>query len=216
MTWEGLSPPYATIVADPPWDYGNDAKRWASGSVLKAGALMHRSRFEYSAMPVEEIAALDVKGLADSSAWLFLWTTNRHIFRTPEVLVPWGFTYRQTLVWHKTLQPSPFGGTLAPNTAEFLIVAARGRPRVTGRLAGSVFDAPRARLHSSKPSLFFDAIEQAVDGPYVELFARQPRLGWDHWGFGYEGADAIRLQPEAGAESAARPWRPPRATRVAQ
>ena len=20
--WEGLSPPYATIVADPPWDYG--------------------------------------------------------------------------------------------------------------------------------------------------------------------------------------------------
>lgn len=23
MTWEGLSPPYATIVADPPWPYEN-------------------------------------------------------------------------------------------------------------------------------------------------------------------------------------------------
>ena len=26
--------------------------------------------------------------------------------------------------------------------------------------------------------------------PYVELFARQPRLGWDHWGHGYEIGEA--------------------------
>jgi hypothetical protein len=28
-----------------------------------------------------------------------------------------------------------------------------------------------------------------VSAPYVELFARAPRLGWDSWGYGYESAD---------------------------
>gem|GEM_PF-4022641 len=32
-----------------------------------------------------------------------------------------------------------------------------------------------------------DYIERVSPGPYVELFARQPRLGWDAWGLGYEG-----------------------------
>jgi len=28
------------------------------------------------------------------------------------------------------------------------------------------------------------------NGGSVELFARRPRLGWDHWGHGYEGQAA--------------------------
>lgn len=44
-----------------------------------------------------------------------------------------------------------------------------------------------ASMHSRKPSVVADVIERVSPGPYVELFARQPRLGWDSWGFGYEG-----------------------------
>ncbi len=40
--------------------------------------------------------------------------------------------------------------------------------------------------HSEKPAGFLDIVEQVSPGPYVELFARQPRLGWDAWGHGYE------------------------------
>lgn len=40
--------------------------------------------------------------------------------------------------------------------------------------------------HSTKPPAFLDVVEQISPGPYVELFARQPRLGWDSWGWGYE------------------------------
>lgn len=30
-------------------------------------------------------------------------------------------------------------------------------------------------------------LEAAFPGPYLELFARNPRLGWDSWGHGHEG-----------------------------
>jgi N6-adenosine-specific RNA methylase IME4 len=50
---------------------------------------------------------------------------------------------------------------------------------------GSWFMAPRG-AHSVKPPLFADLVEQMSPGPYLELFARQPRLGWDSWGYGYE------------------------------
>lgn len=33
-----------------------------------------------------------------------------------------------------------------------------------------------------------DLVERVSPGPYVELFARSPRLGWDSWGKGYESA----------------------------
>ena len=46
---------------------------------------------------------------------------------------------------------------------------------------------PRGR-HSEKPPAFLDIVERVSPGPYVELFARAPRLGWDSWGYGYEGA----------------------------
>ena len=50
---------------------------------------------------------------------------------------------------------------------------------------GTWYQAPRG-LHSEKPALFCDLIERMSPGPFVELFARSPRLGWDSWGYGYE------------------------------
>jgi N6-adenosine-specific RNA methylase IME4 len=50
-----------------------------------------------------------------------------------------------------------------------------------------VFDglAPR-KGHSIKPDVFFDIVERVSPAPRVELFARAPRLGWDHWGKGFQ------------------------------
>jgi N6-adenosine-specific RNA methylase IME4 len=36
--------------------------------------------------------------------------------------------------------------------------------------------------HSAKPEAFLDMVEQVSPGPYLELFARRDRLGWDTWG----------------------------------
>lgn len=183
MTWEGLTPPYRTICADPPWAYNEGFPtqsrtpgRWAGPVVGKA--------LPYSAMSVADVEGLPVSALADTDCRLFLWTTNRYLPAAFTVLERWGFSYRQALVWHKL--DGNMGGSVAPNSAEFLLVAVKGSPSRLAKAPSAVIAHAQAKEHSVKPSAFLDLVEQVSPGPYVELFARQPRLGWDSWGYGYE------------------------------
>lgn len=36
--------------------------------------------------------------------------------------------------------------------------------------------------HSAKPEAFMDMVEQVSPGPYLEMFSRRARLGWQTWG----------------------------------
>jgi len=172
---------YGTIVADPPWSYGK--KAWVSITHGGSGPRIERD-LPYQTMTGEAICALPVASLAADDCRLFLWTTNRHLRLAFDVIDAWGFTYAQTLVWRKTGNPSPFsGGGVAPLHHEFLMVAKKGSPEVAGKFPSSVIDAPAAVFgHSVKPECFQDYVEQTSPGPYVELFARRARFGWDVWG----------------------------------
>lgn len=170
---------YSTIVADPPWSYpGGVSAGGTPGKPVKSFDL------PYNGMGLDEIRALPVSDLAKPDAWLALWTTNRYLVHAFDVLNEWGFKYRQCLVWAKN-GPSPFGGTWAANGAEFLLAAARGNPTVKERWpTPSVITTNRlgAGSHSRKPEVWLDLIEHCCDGPYLELFSRRNRLGWDTWG----------------------------------
>ena len=168
---------YRTIVADPPWAYpGGVSAGGTPGKPVKAYEL------PYDSMTLDEIKALPVSDLAMPDAWLALWTTNRYLGDAFDVLRSWGFVYRQCLVWHK-LGASPFGGTWASNGAEFLLAAARGNPTVKARWPEpSVITTNRMGTHSRKPDVWGDLIEHCCEGPYLEMFARRNRLGWDTWG----------------------------------
>jgi N6-adenosine-specific RNA methylase IME4 len=56
-----------------------------------------------------------------------------------------------------------------------------GAPRRLSKGVREVVLAPR-REHSRKPEEIYPAVESLVAGPYLELFARQHRAGWDCWG----------------------------------
>lgn len=172
---------YATICADPPWDYGN--KTWASITHGGKGPRIEKD-MPYSTMGLAAIKALPVASLATKDCRLFMWTTNRHLPVSFSVIEAWGFTYAQTIIWRKTGNPSPFaGGGVAPVHHEFLLVARKGSPEVAGTFPSSVVDAPAAVFgHSVKPECFLDYVERVSPGPYVELFARRQRFGWDTWG----------------------------------
>lgn len=43
------------------------------------------------------------------------------------------------------------------------------------------FEWPRG-AHSAKPEAFIDLVERVSPGPYLEMFARRARFGWDYWG----------------------------------
>lgn len=177
MTWEGLNPPYRTIVADPPWALEKVIKRVRPNQV----------RMPYSTMSLDEIGALPVADLAADVSTVFCWTVDRYLYDTPEIIRAWGFKYHLTMAWDKTNGMAMFGFN---RQTEFIVVGFRGPHDAypTGPTIRSSFTAPNVRGgHSQKPGVLMDMIEATLPGPYVELFARQPRLGWDAWGHGYEG-----------------------------
>lgn len=169
---------YSTITADPPWPY-NDFHNYGPGH-----GDWQSKPLPYSAMTLDEIAKLPVPDYADSSCRLFLWATNRYLPDALNLLSTWDFTYKQTLVWHKI--DSNLGGSVAPTCAEFLLVGVKGTPKVLGHWPTAVIATVHPRKHSTKPSVFGDLVETVSGPPYLELFAREPRLGWDSWGWGYE------------------------------
>ncbi len=107
---------------------------------------------------------------------------NAHVEDAYAVVREWGFRAVTLLTWCK--QPRGVGpGSAFPTTSEFIIYARRGSEGL-GRLRltdTSWFTWPRGR-QSAKPEALQDLIETGFPGPYLELFARRQRLGWDTWG----------------------------------
>lgn len=166
---------YRTIVADPPWHYKGSLPRWKGAA--ESGP---RSEVPYSTMSIPEICALPVAELAEADAHLYLWTTNTHLEHAWSILKAWGFRYSTLLTWCKP--PRGFAGFPTYNcTAEYVVFGRRGSLKADTRIDTSWFQWPRGP-HSAKPEAFLDMVEQVSPGPYLEMFARRNRLGWDTWG----------------------------------
>jgi N6-adenosine-specific RNA methylase IME4 len=181
--FDGLNPPYATIVADPPWAY---AEGWPKSNGQGQRGNKDRKLIGYSSMSLDEMTALRPGVIADADAHLYLWTTNRYLRAAFDLAEAWGFHPSQVLTWCKPPRGLGPGGAFAVTT-EFVIFARHGTPRHRERVDSTWWEWSR-QGHSVKPAAFYDLVERVSPGPYVELFARQPRLGWDHWGYGIEGA----------------------------
>lgn len=182
--WEELEPPYSTITADPPWRYDEGWPQYND----RAGVEHTRRALPYSGMDLGEIIDLPVKEIAARDAHLYLWTTNRYLHDAYDVAKAWGFKPSQVLTWCKPPQGIGPGGAFS-NTSEFVLFCRKGSLKALTRVPSTWYQWPRG-AHSAKPAAFYDLVEQVSPGPYVELFARAPRLGWDHWGHGYESRAA--------------------------
>jgi N6-adenosine-specific RNA methylase IME4 len=180
---------YRTIVADPPWEYpegfahATDRPHKQERERGEFVQTFSRVPLPYPSLGLGQIETLPVADLADKDCRLFLWTTNRWLPAALNVVTAWGFVYRQMVVWDKRPNVNPMSGSVAPNSAEFLLVAVRGKPARSKMWASSIVQARKARsVHSTKPDVFLDLVEQVSPGPYLEMFARRNRLGWDTWG----------------------------------
>ena len=166
---------YRTIVADPPWE----VKR-SSGYAWRAGRPSgERLVLPYPTLTVPEIAALPVAELAEPDAHLYLWTIQSKLRDTFAVAEAWGFRPSYTLVWCKGAA-GVVGGTFCSNV-EFILFCRRGSLQAKRRHSTQWFQWKRGE-HSQKPEAFLDLVEETSPGPYLEMFARRQRLGWDTWG----------------------------------
>lgn len=166
---------YQTILADPPWLYD-----YPGGPGNKAPWRIESAE-RYPRMTLEEICALDVQSLAAPGAHLYLWVTLPILNRAFDVIEAWGFEKEPTttITWGK---PGPGLGRGWRSSTEFLIGARdrRRRPYLSTH-PGTLVLAPRG-AHSEKPEEFQNLIETMSPGPYLEMFARRQREGWDVWG----------------------------------
>ena len=174
---------YRTIVADPPWRYkttvavtGNAPGRTQQHG--RSGAAV-----EYPTMSIEEIATMPVGSwVHPEGGHLYLWTTNTHVEHAWDIARGWGFTPKNLLTWCKKPKGMIGFGTFSQST-EFILFAASGRRAIhTDRHNTTWFEWPRSLRHSAKPEAFQTIVERVSPGPYLELFARRPRIGWDVWG----------------------------------
>jgi len=160
---------YGTIVADPPWRYDNAGTRNAAAKV-------------YDTMSIADLC--EPKFVDQINQWsgpnthLYLWTTNNFLKESFEVLEAWGFAYKTMLTW---IKPQLGLGNWFRSSTEHVLFGARGKLRTTDRQARNHFTANRGR-HSAKPDCFYDLVERTSPGPYLEMFSRRRRLGWEFWG----------------------------------
>lgn len=169
---------YATVLADPPWQFLNRTGKMAPE---------HKRLRRYRTMTFAEIYALPVKRLTLPKSHLYLWCPNALLREGLETMAAWGFAYKANLVWYKVRKDGgPDGrgvGFYFRNVTELILFGVRGNFRTLAPARSQVnLLATRKREHSRKPDELYDIVESCSPGPYLELFARQRRERWDAWG----------------------------------
>jgi N6-adenosine-specific RNA methylase IME4 len=160
---------YGAILADPPWQF----KTWSDKGRGRSAERHYRT------MTDGDLARMPVASIAKRDALLFLWTSGPALIRSINLIQAWGFTYSTTVfVWDKDRTGL---GYWTRSNCELVLLGKRGTPK---RNAKDVLQLVRARrgAHSVKPTEVSRRIERLCDGPYLELFARRERKGWDVWG----------------------------------
>ena len=169
---------YATILADPPWRFLN-----RTGKV----APEHKRLSRYETLSLDEIKQIPVQSVAGVKSHLYLWVPNALLPEGLEVMKAWGFTYKSNIIWHKVRKDGgPDGrgvGFYFRNTTELVLFGIRGSMRTLdpGRSQVNIIRTQKQE-HSRKPDELYELIERCSPAPFLEIFARGKRKGWDVFG----------------------------------
>ena len=167
---------YSVIYADPPWSFKTYSNKGKDRSPEK----------HYNVMNFKDICNLPVNKIANDNSVLLMWVIDPLLDKAFEVINAWGFKYKTVgFTWAKTNRKSEgyFTGLgyWTRGNPEMCLLATKGKPK---RISKSVpqLVVEQRREHSRKPDIMYNHIENLLEGPYIELFARTQRNGWDSWG----------------------------------
>jgi N6-adenosine-specific RNA methylase IME4 len=184
---------YGVIYADPPWSFRN----WSEKGTGR-NAVSH-----YDCLSFEQLSKLRVSDYAAEDCALFLWAVDPLLHKAFELIRAWGFEYKTVAFYWVKQNTKTEGfftglGYWTRANPEQCLLATQGKPRRINRDVRKLVVSPR-REHSRKPEEVRVQIERLVAGPYLELFARDTKGGWDCWGdqagLFDQGAVATRRQP---------------------
>jgi N6-adenosine-specific RNA methylase IME4 len=170
---------YRVIYADPPWYFRN----WSAKGTGR-NAVSH-----YDCLDFNALAALPIADLADKDCVLFLWATDPPLPSAFELIEAWGFEYKTVgFYWVKLNRAAKHDadyftglGYWTRANPELCLLATRGKPSRRSKAVRKLV-VDRLREHSRKPDAVHERIEVLIEGPYLELFARETKPDWDYWG----------------------------------
>ena len=167
---------YNVIYADPPWTFKTFSDKGKDRSPEN----------HYNVMSLKDICNLPISKIANDNSVLLMWVVDPLLDKAFEVINAWGFKYKTVgFTWAKTNRKSEgyFTGLgyWTRGNPEMCLLATKGKPK---RISKSVpqLVVEQRREHSRKPDIMYNHIENLLEGPYIELFARTQRSGWDSWG----------------------------------
>ena len=174
---------YGVIYADPPWFFRNYSAKGEGRNAVS----------HYPCMTPDALAALPVSDLAAKDSVLLLWAVDPLLPVALDLIRAWGFDFKTVgFYWAKTnrrADPASLSerdfftglGYWTRANVEQCLLATRGHPPRMAKDVRKLLISPR-REHSRKPDEVYGRIERLAAGPYLELFARQSREGWDQLG----------------------------------
>lgn len=181
---------YRTVVVDPPWAYGSAKSGGKPGSAegqYRTIGNQGREINRRTGAGIENLIGVTPIGeWTATDAHLYLWVTNPKLPFAFQLIDAWGFVYKTTLTWVKTTKtgvPIKNGmGWFFRGCTEHVLFAVKGRlPIDTAKREKNVIHA-RREGHSVKPQSFAQMVERVSPGPYLDVYARRQRMGWDAWG----------------------------------
>ena len=182
---------YRVIYADPPWPFATWSHIGMSGDGEQKTRGQRSRQAPYETLSHKDIASIQVAELAAENAVLFLWVVQTQLPKALDLVQQWGFTFKSVaFAWFKgnslPLFPDDAITTIGCGYwtragFEQCWLATKGKPsRLHADVRQTILEGRRE--HSRKPDCVYDRIERLVEGPYLELFARTTRPGWDSWG----------------------------------
>lgn len=193
---------YGTILIDPPWTFKAYSYKGNGRSAEN----------HYSTLTIEDMMRLNIGSLMAKDCAVFMWVTWPTIPQALALGDAWELHYSTcAFLWAKTnrgvagrwADPADntnwfmgMGYWTRSNTEPCLLFT-QGSPKRKARNVRQLM-IEAVRKHSQKPDGIYGRVEALVDGPYLEIFARQRHVGWDAIGNEIDGQDIRSIIPPLG------------------
>lgn len=185
--------PHGVIYIDPPWQYEMYSEKGEGKSPQK----------HYDTMTLDELKAMqtDILFATAKDSVCIMWATFAFLDQALELIRHYGFKYKTGGPWIKRTRhgKNQFGtGYVLRSSAELFLIGTTGNPKIKNNstrniimegefsedvdMINSIIVDQKMREHSRKPDAMIPMIEDLFNGPYLEIFARTERPGWECWG----------------------------------
>lgn len=188
---------YSAIMIDPPWQF----KVWSNETGIARSADNH-----YPTLDIKELKKLPIQRLMGEDCAVFMWAIWSMLPEALELGKAWGLTYKTLgFDWLKrtsTGQKWHMGmGYWSRANSEPCLLFTKGNPKRKSKEVRQLLVEDDSQLplfppmvnrvlsHSAKPTESYCRVEQLVDGPYLDVFARRKTKGWDAIGNEIDGRD---------------------------